>query len=105
MAQKILVMDTDIDNLSRIYLSLLHRKYKVEVTDKAQEILERIKRFKPALVILCEEDYHSVKTKLRTTTIVLTPKNSATQLNYGDLKLEKPFSMHDLVKLVEEWTI
>ena len=105
MTQRILVVDNDIDYLSRIYLSLLHRKYRVEVTNKTEEILPRIKRFKPALLILNEVQYNAVKSKLRALTIVLTEKNSTTELNYGDLKLEKPFSMNQLVKLVKAWTI
>lgn len=105
VAQKILVVDNDIDHLSRIYLSLLHRKYRVVVTDKTEEILPRIKKYKPVLIILNEVQYNIVKSKLRAITIVLTEKNSTTELNYGDLKLEKPFSMHELVKLVKAWTI
>lgn len=105
MAQKILVVDNDLDNLSRIYLSLLHRKYRVQVSDKPEETLQLIKKFKPALLILQESHYNAIKNKLRATTIVLMEKKSAIELNYGDLKLEKPFSMHDLLMLVGKWTI
>lgn len=105
MAQRILVVGDDLDSLSKIYLSLIHRKYSVIVTDKTEEILPRIKRYKPALLILNEDHYNTVKSKIRATTIVLAEKNSTTELNYGDLKLEKPFSMDQLVKLVKAWTI
>ena len=52
---KILVVDSDLHMLSKIYLSLIHKDYKVEATDDAQEILPRTERFKPRLIILNAE--------------------------------------------------
>jgi PleD family two-component response regulator len=49
---RVLVVDSDLHTLSKIYLSLIHRNYKVEATDNAQEITARVDRFKPRLVIL-----------------------------------------------------
>lgn len=49
---RVLVVDSDLHTLSKIYLSLIHRNYKVEATDNAQEIVARVDRFKPRLVIL-----------------------------------------------------
>lgn len=103
--QKILVVDSDLDILSRIYLSLLHRNYNVEASDKAEEVLDRIKRFKPALLILEASHYNKVRDKLKTTTIVLTEKDQSQQLNYGDVQLTKPFQTEKLIKLVEDWII
>ena len=51
---KVLVVDSDLHALSRIYLFLLHRDYKVEASDNAEEILPRVDRFKPKLVIAHE---------------------------------------------------
>lgn len=48
---KVLVVDSDLHALSRIYLFLLHRDYKVEASDNADEIIPRVERFKPRLVI------------------------------------------------------
>lgn len=103
--KKILVVDSDLDQLSRIYLSLLHRNYNVEASDKDNEITERIKRFKPALIIIGQEFYQLIKTKLKITAIVLLPATATMELNYGDIKLVKPFQMEELLKLVEEWII
>jgi len=49
---RVLVVDSNLHTLSKIYLSLIHKDYKVEATDDAQEIMARIERFKPALIIL-----------------------------------------------------
>jgi DNA-binding response OmpR family regulator len=49
---RVLVVDSDLHTLSKIYLALLHRDYKVEATDNAQEITARTERFKPRVVIL-----------------------------------------------------
>lgn len=45
-------MDSDLHALSRIYLSLIHKDYRVEATDDAAEIMQRTDRFKPRLLIL-----------------------------------------------------
>lgn len=49
---RILVVDSDLHRLSKIYLSLIHKNYKVEASDDAQEIMQRTERFKPRLIIL-----------------------------------------------------
>ena len=49
---KILIVDSNLHSLSKIYLSLIHRNYKVEASDNAQEIMPRTERFKPRLIIL-----------------------------------------------------
>ena len=49
---RILVVDSDLHTLSKIYLGLIHKNYKVEATDDANEIIPRTERFKPRLIIL-----------------------------------------------------
>jgi DNA-binding response OmpR family regulator len=49
---RILVVDSDMHTLSKIYLSLINKNYKVEASDDAQEIMARTERFKPRLIIL-----------------------------------------------------
>ena len=49
---KVLIADSDLDALSKIYLSLIHKAYMVEATDNGDEITARIERFKPHIVIL-----------------------------------------------------
>lgn len=45
-------MDSDLHNLSRIYLSLIHKGYKVEASEDGQEIIQRTERFKPSIMII-----------------------------------------------------
>jgi DNA-binding response OmpR family regulator len=49
---RILVVDSDLHALSKIYLGLIHKNYKVEASADANEIVPRVERFKPRLVIL-----------------------------------------------------
>jgi CheY-like chemotaxis protein len=49
---RVLVVDSDLHNLSRIYLSLIHKGYKVEASEDGQEIIQRTERFKPSIMII-----------------------------------------------------
>ncbi|HJW18170.1 MAG TPA: response regulator [Flavisolibacter sp.] len=51
---RVLVVDSDLHNLSRIYLSLIHKGYKVEASEDGQEIIPRTERFKPSIIIIHE---------------------------------------------------
>jgi CheY-like chemotaxis protein len=51
---RVLVVDSDLHNLSRIYLSLIHKGYKVEASEDGQEIIQRMERFKPSISIIHE---------------------------------------------------
>jgi CheY-like chemotaxis protein len=51
---RVLVVDSDLHNLSRIYLSLIHKGYKVEASEDGLEIIQRVERFKPSVIILHE---------------------------------------------------
>ena len=100
--EKILVVDKDLDNLSRIYLALIHRKVKAEACNKSEEIPARIKRFKPAVVILNLPDYGSISDKLKIPAIVLLEDGDiGPALNYGDLSLKKPVQIDSLLKAIE----
>lgn len=101
--EKILVVDQDLDSLSRMYLALIHRKFKTEACNQPEEIAARIKRFKPAVIIISSEDYHTINPRLRIPAIVLLNKEEASvELNYGDLTLTKPVQIDELMKAVEE---
>lgn len=100
--EKILVVDKDLDNLSRIYLALIHRKFKTEACNSPEEIPARIKRFKPAAIILNLSDYDSISDKLKIPAIVLFGNGDAgAALNYGDLSLKKPVQIDELIKAIE----
>ena len=47
-----LVADSDLTALSRIYLCFLHQDFKVEACNDALEIGQRVKRFKPGVVVV-----------------------------------------------------
>ena len=102
--KKILVVDSDLDLLSRIYLGLLHRNYKVEATDKVSEVEERIKRLKPSLLILGTQDYLADIGELKIPFIVLLEKDEMPANHYkAELNLfEKPVSIEKLVRTIEE---
>ena len=87
---KILVVHHDLDTLSKIYLALVHRNYKTEASDKVEEIEERIKRLKPALIILGKKEWLSLKDILKMRVIII---------------LEKPFQMEVLIRTIEEQVI
>jgi DNA-binding response OmpR family regulator len=100
--EKILVIDPDLDSLSRIYLALVHRKFKAEACNNSEEIPHRLKRFKPAAIILNLIDYRPISNKLKIPAIVLIENGDAgPALNYGDLPLIKPVQIDELVKAVE----
>jgi hypothetical protein len=101
--EKVLIVDQDLDTLSRIYLALVHRKFKAEACNNSQEIPERLKRFKPAVIILGPEDYTDIGRKLRIPAIVLLDDGSAPpELNYGDIQLKKPVTADLVIKTLEK---
>ena len=77
---KVLVVDHDLDTLSKIYLTLVHRNYKAEASDKAEEISERLKRFKPSLLILGKVEYSQVRDTLKIPAIVVVEKEEMLSL-------------------------
>ena len=100
--EKILVVDSDLDSLSKIYLALIHRKFKVEACNNPEEFYDRMKRFKPAVVILNLDEYSIRSEKLKQPAIVLVEnENQRIQLNDGDILLAKPVLVDELIKAVE----
>jgi len=101
---KILVVDSDLDTLSRIYLALVHRNYKAEASDKEAEIPERIKRLKPSVVILGKKEYFTYKDKLKTPCIVLLDNDDTEVFSTPEdvIVLKKPVQLESLVQKIEE---
>lgn len=102
--EKILVVDSDLDSLSKIYLALIHRKFKVEACNKPEEFSDRMKRFKPFIVVLGSDEYNIHSKKLRPLAIVIADKEIETEidLNDGDILLTKPVAVDELIKAVEK---
>jgi DNA-binding NtrC family response regulator len=49
---RVLVVDDEISSLSKMYINLLLKNYEVEATQQAAEVLPRIQRFQPDVVII-----------------------------------------------------
>jgi DNA-binding response OmpR family regulator len=101
--EKILVVDTDLDSLSRIYLVLIHRRFKTEACVDTDKIPERLLKFKPTIIILGYNEYTNLGKKLKIPAIVLSEKDDPApiQLNYGDIHLKKPIHASQLIKVVQ----
>ena len=104
---KILVVDHDIDSLSKIYLNLLHRNYKVEVCNNGTEVLDRLKRLKPSILIIHHKMYWEIEKKLKIPAIVLVDGFPGVHINeQEDLKvISKPIKTDLLINAVERLTI
>jgi DNA-binding response OmpR family regulator len=105
MARKrILVVDRDLDSLTRIYLALIHRNYKTEASDKPEEMEERIKRLKPMLMIVGPDEYELIKDELKTPAIIVVANDfsETIHLNDGDKVLRKPIHVDQLMQLIDE---
>lgn len=101
--EKILVVHQDLDFLSRVYLVLIHRKFKVEACNNPEELAARLKRFRPAIIILNLKDYNTISSKLKIPAIVLFENgNTDTELSYGDIPLKQPIHMEHLLRVVEQ---
>lgn len=101
--KKILVVDSDLDSLSRIYLALVHRNYKTEAADKSEEIPERLKRMKPQLIILGKKEYLEVRDMLKIPTVICMEQNEEQdfQLNEISVMMTKPVQIDQLVKHID----
>jgi hypothetical protein len=100
--EKILVVDRDLDSLSRMYLALIHRKFKTEACNEPQEIAARLKRFRPAVIILNSKEYALISPKLKISAIVLFENGESTNhLNFGDIAIKKPVHVDELINAVE----
>ena len=100
---KILVVDNDLDTLSRVYLALVHRNYKVEASDRKEEISERIKRLKPALLILGQNEYLFFQDKLKLPCIILL-NLSEDEFHVPEdvIIMRKPIPLDQLIQKIEE---
>lgn len=104
---KILVVDHDIDSLSKIYLNLLHRNYKVEACNNGTEVLERLKKLKPSILIIHHKIYWEVEKKLKIPAIVLVDDFARVHISeQEDLRvINKPIKTDLLIDAVERLTV
>jgi DNA-binding response OmpR family regulator len=99
---RILIIDTDLDSLSKIYLGLIHRNYKTEASDNTEEIPERVKRLKPAVIIIGKKEYLQQLQKFNIPVILILDKDEET-IRSGDeiIILHKPVSIDQLIQAIE----
>lgn len=103
---KVLVVDSDLDSLSRIYLALIHRNYKAEATDKGEEIAERIRRLKPSVIIFGMKEYAAFGRALKVPAIlILDQPQDGMEWTDEIVPLQKPFSIDALIRLIESLVI
>jgi DNA-binding response OmpR family regulator len=114
---KILVVDNDMQRLADVYSKLVLKQYNVEVTVDWDEVLNRVKRFEPDLIIIKSEIpkfdgtvlCKSIKSKYRIPIILLIDRNSPTALRIdsceADAFIEKPVDGAQLLLLVEQFKL
>lgn len=112
---KILVVDNDMQRLADVYSRLVLKKYNVDVTVDWDDVLNRVKRYEPDLIIIKSELpkfdgtvlCQSIKSKYHTPILLLVDKESPTSLQINscqaDAFLEKPVDGAQLVQLVEQF--
>jgi DNA-binding response OmpR family regulator len=112
---KILLVDNEMQRLADVYSKLLLKEYQLDVTVDWDEVKNRVKRFKPELIIiksdlpkfdgtvLCQ----SVKMAYNIPVILLVDKNASTPMRIdscnADAILEKPVDAAKLFQLVKEF--
>jgi len=104
---KILIVDSDMITLSRVYLALIHRNYKTEASTKVEELVERMKRMKPSIIILGEKEYRSLTQPLKLPTILLLDKAEGSPIALDDILvgIEKPVHIDTLIEKIEALVI
>ena len=111
--KKILVLD-ELSSLNNIYFDLLHKNYEVEVSIDAKEIVPRVHRFRPDLLIVnadlphfdAEEVCRVVKDSFQIPILLLADKESPTTIHIdgcsADEVLTKPFQKEILLNIVRQ---
>lgn len=102
-----MVVYRDLTALSRIYLALLHRNYKVEATNDTGEIIERSKRLKPSVTILGEQEFRDARENLKTPAIVLVENAPDASVSFPEdvIVLEKNAQVDKLVSAIDRLLI
>jgi len=99
--EKILVVDDNLDLLSKIYLALTQRNFKVLVCINPEEIWKKFQGFKAAVIILNSKEYLAIHKRLKIPAVVMVEKeNEGIRLDGGDISIKKPVQVDELVKAV-----
>ena len=103
---RILIVEPDIDLLSKIYLTLVHKNYRAEAITKAEELGDRIKKFKPAVVVIGYDNYAASKLKIRTPLVVMAARGQLYAAPGDDIiVLETPLQLDKLAPTIEKLVV
>jgi CheY-like chemotaxis protein len=112
---KILVVDNEMQRLADLYSKLVLNEYNVQVTVDWDEVINRVKRFEPDLILIKSELpkfdgtllCKAIKTKYKIPVILLIDKNAPTALRIdsceADAFLEKPVDGAQCLQLIEQF--
>jgi two-component system cell cycle response regulator DivK len=109
--KKVFLID-DRESVSRLYFDLLHRHYKVAASIRADEVIDKARRFLPDLIIIntslphfdpiafCEE----IKEAMQVPVIVLMEKEDGKQIDgcRAEAVLTKPVGEEELIRCVDK---
>lgn len=103
---RILIIDTDLFALSKIYFGLIHMEHVVEACNNLQEVEERVERFQPGLVILGNTGTGDLKAlchylKVLGVHLLLLGAPTAVDLPVDGV-LEKPVDLNELRREIRE---
>lgn len=103
---RILIVEPDIDLLSKIYLTLVHKNYRAEATTKPEELGTRIKKFKPSVVVIGYENYIAAKPKIKTPLVVIAEKGQLHAAPGDDIiVLETPLQLDQLAPTIAKLVV
>ena len=100
---KILVMDTDIDSLTRLYIGLAQFGFNVEVSDRVEDAQQRLHRFKPD-IILAEQTFLDsiVKNSIKQRAKIVYLVNQHRELPLPGDFVSKPFKVSGVAEKLKK---
>ena len=101
---RILIANSDLKMLSKIYLTLLHKNYKTEASNEPDELLERIKRFKPSILILDGECFQLLSKRNKIPVIIVSSSTDGMDVPEDEeiIVLHQPVSMEILLQAIKK---
>ena len=99
---RIAVVGSDLDTLSRIYLGLTHRNYRVETSTNPDD-RDWLRKFRPDVLILDKAGYDAIGSRQKKPVIVYLEPGTASFTHPGDVfLLWKPVQMEALLSWLDK---
>jgi hypothetical protein len=99
---RIAVIGSDLDTLSRIYLGLTQRNYRVETSTQLPD-RDWLRKFRPDVLIMSKADYDVIGAQQKKPVIVYLEAGAVKFDHPGDVfVLRKPVAMEELLALLEK---